>query len=119
MTVAFSLSGVRPARLRPRLGQIIPRELVDDMARSIAEAAEPKIRVIVREERVRLADAFRASLPFWGLSALAFLGTFYFVPEGEKYWKFGGYGAAWIVALVGAGKLLSDIREDSEAEPTA
>lgn len=64
------------------------------MAAAIIAASEPKIEALIEEERNRAANAILSALPWFGVSAAAFLGTMFAVPEKVSVGKLVGYLAA-------------------------
>ncbi len=97
----------------PSEGPGIP--FIADAAKQLAQAivteAEPRIRMIVEEERGRLGSAAEAALPFAMASAAAFLGTAYLVPSEMKTGKVAGYLASAAAFLVGIWHGLSVVSE--------
>ncbi len=76
--------------------------VVQQTAQTIVDAAEPKIRQIVEEERARIASAAQTALPFAGAAGIGAIATAVFVPNEDPAYKVIGYSASFLVALVGA-----------------
>jgi hypothetical protein len=77
------------------------------MAQVIVAEAEPKVRVIINDEKAKLAQAATAALPIIGVSAAGFLATAFLVPDDKNVWKFGGYLTSAAALLAGLWKGLS------------
>lgn len=77
------------------------------MAQTVVAEAEPKIRVIVQEEKAKLSEAGLATLPFLGISTAGFLATAFLVPDENRAWKFGGYLTSAAALLAGMWKGLT------------
>ena len=77
------------------------------MAQVVVAEAEPKIRVIVQEEKAKLSQAGLATLPFLGISTAGFLATSFLVPDENRAWKFGGYLTSAAALLAGMWKGLT------------
>lgn len=101
--------------LRPRLGQF--GGLTDSLAKSIVAQAEPATRRVIRDERNRLAEALIGGLPFAAVSAIAFVGTRYLVPDESKKAKFAGYAGA--AAALGGGAWWSFSKLTESTGPAA
>ncbi len=71
------------------------------LAQDIVEEAMPRVEKIVEEETQRATEAARAIIPWLGVTALAFLGTAYFVPATMPTAKMAGYGMAAASTLIG------------------
>jgi hypothetical protein len=71
-------------------------------AKAIVAHAEPKIRLIVEEERSRIAEAIQAGVPFWGASAIGVAATAFLVHDTAPVMKVAGYGASALIAALGA-----------------
>lgn len=78
----------------------LPVSLIDDLARKIVDSATPELRLLVAQERTRLAESFWKAAPFAGGAIAIFLGTLFFMPD-DKIAKFAGYGIS-AGLLVGA-----------------
>lgn len=107
---AFTLGGSR----NPRLGQWLPPAVVDDLAKALAQAAEPGIRDIVKEERSKISKAFLDALPFAGASVTVLLATYFLAPDDSRTLKFAGYAGGWLLFIVGLGRSLYAL---SQKEP--
>lgn len=81
------------------------------LAQAVVREAEPKVRALVEDERVKLGSAVENALPFLGASAAAFLGTAYLVPKEKPSWKFAGYMGSVAALLLGAWRGLTVISE--------
>jgi hypothetical protein len=103
----------------PRLGQIglLTGGLTQDIAQRIVAEAEPATRRIVRDERNRLAEGLMGGLPLAALSGVAYVGTYYLVPEERKTLKFAGYAASFV--SLGAGAWFAFSRITEPAPPPA
>lgn len=77
------------------------------MAQVVVAEAEPKIRVIIDEEKAKLSQAGLETLPFLGISTAGFLATAFLVPENKNVWKFGGYLTSAAALLAGIWKGLT------------
>lgn len=82
--------------------------VVNQAAREVVAAADPRVRQIIAEERERVARALAESFSFGGIGVLAALGTRYYVPSGTGQAL--GYGAAVILGGVAAWRLWSGLR---------
>lgn len=106
--------GYRPPS-RPRLGQLskllTASGITGDLARQIVDAADPATRLIIKDERNRLAEALIGGTIFAGISALAYVNTRYLVPDGSTRAKAVGYSAAAIAMAVGAWWTLDHMTE--------
>ncbi len=104
----------------PRLGQIglLTGGLSQDIARRIVDEAEPATRRIVRDERNRLAEGLMGGLPLAALSGVAYVGTYYLVPEKRQTLKFAGYAASFVSLGAGAWYAFSKITEVATPSPT-
>jgi len=71
-------------------------------AQAIVNDAEPLVRQIISEERVRAIDATKVGIPFWAASAVAFAATAFMVKDGENLMKTAGYSISAILASMGA-----------------
>lgn len=76
--------------------------VVQQAAQSIVEAADPKIRQIVEEERARIAAAAQTALPFVGASAIGAIATAIFVSDERPEFKVVGYSVSVLIAALGA-----------------
>jgi len=74
----------------------------DQLAKSVVAEAEPRVREIVRDEKLHLAEAAKTGLPWAGLSTAAFLATAFLVPDSNPVAKMAGYGAAAALLIGGA-----------------
>lgn len=109
----------KPAGARlgsPRLGQV-SQSVVDQAARSVVAEAEPKVRDIVREERVRLAEAGMAALPWTALSAAGFTGTAFLAQRVPS--RVAGFGAAAVLLGVGLWRGFSILAGPAPPAPKA
>jgi hypothetical protein len=86
------------------------------VAKDIVREAEPATRRLIAEQRHQFSTAVINGLPFFGLAAMAYLATRYFVPEDKKAAKGVGYLSAAAVATVGAWYTASELKG---AEPAA
>jgi len=96
--------GLEPAEHGPLdgLGQLIPDSVVDQIAEKLINKADPKVRQIISEEKVKLSDAIKPGLPMAGLSVLTFLGTHFLIPQDKKTFKFVGFAASTAIFFTGA-----------------
>lgn len=101
------------------LGQLegLTGGLTSGFAKQIVSEAEPVIRKLVREERSRYAQALIGAIPFGVISALAFVGTKFLVPEDAGVAKMIGYGTAAVSAAGGAWWTVSNLNEEIQAPP--
>lgn len=76
--------------------------VVQQAAKSIVDAADPKIRQIVEEERARIATAAQTALPFFGASAVGAIATAVFVGDENPGYKVLGYSTCVLIAALGA-----------------
>lgn len=74
-------------------------------AKAVVDQAEPRLRAILEEERVRIATAVQAGVPFWVGGLAALLATLFLVPEKDTTWKALGYSGSALLA--GAGSWLA------------
>ena len=74
---------------------------IQDAATAVVNAAEPKVRALVDDERNRLAEAAMAGLPFSALGVAAGIGTWILVSDEKKWAKAAGYMAATGLFAVG------------------
>lgn len=83
-----------PAKYAPSMGWArLGQTSYQKTAQAVVEAAEPRLRQIIAEERSRLADVAVASLPYVGLSALTYLVSAYVIEKGSTL-KTVGYGVS-------------------------
>lgn len=105
--------GYRPHR--PRLGQLskllTASGITGDLAKQIVDAADPATRLIIKDERNRLAEALIGGTVFAGISALAYVNTRYLVPDDSKKAKAVGYSAAALALAAGAWWTLDHMTE--------
>lgn len=80
----------------------LAKPIADQIAKSVVVEAEPRVREIVRDEKIQLAEAAKTGLPWAGLSTAAFLATAYLVPDSNSVAKMAGYGAAAALLIGGA-----------------
>jgi hypothetical protein len=74
--------------------------LVVQAAQAIVDAADPKIRLIVQEERSRISAAAEAGLPYAAGGALALLASATLIPSDASLWKLLGYvGSIGLLSL--------------------
>lgn len=85
--------------------------LVDQAAEAIVAEADPKIRQIIQEERVRAVDAAKAGLPLAVASLATFLTTLFVVSDDSKFLKAAGYAGSAL--LLGAGSWIALDKEAS------
>jgi len=76
------------------LGQLIPESVVEQIADKLVAKADPRVRQILAEEKVKLAEGLKKSLPFAGISVTSFLLTLFLVPDEKKILKLLGFGVA-------------------------
>lgn len=110
------LSKRRSALSGPRLGQL-SQSIVDQAARAVISEAEPRVRLIVREERSRLANAAIEGLPYAAASAAVFVAASQLVPSGSPTLKSAGYVTAAGLLAIGAWQTLS-VAAGPETPPT-
>lgn len=79
----------------------IATDVAATAAKAIVSQAEPKIRVIVEEERARIAEAFQLALPFWAAGAVGVAVTSFLVPDEAKTTKVLGFSASTLIAALG------------------
>jgi len=105
------------ASARRRLGQLsaLTSGLTDTVAKKIVSEAEPATRRVIRDERNRLAEALIGAIPFFSISAIAFVGTRYLVHDDASMAKFVGYGGS--AAAAGGGALWTFARMTETAAP--
>lgn len=77
------------------------------MAQVVVAEAEPKVRLIIQDEKAKLSQAGLATLPFLGISSAGFLATAFLIPDEKRGWKFGGYMASAAALLAGMWKGLT------------
>ncbi len=90
--------------------------LTSGLARQIVTEAEPVVRQVVRDERNRLAEAIMGAIPFFSVSAIAYVASRYLIPDGKKTAKGVGYIASAASALGGAWWALSTLTEKPEID---
>lgn len=78
------------------------KSVSDQAAASMVAAAEPKIRAIINEERVRVSESVQAGLPLAAGGALAGIVTAMMLGERDTWTKVAGYSAAVLLAAGGA-----------------
>lgn len=103
-----------------RLGQAwsdLTGGLTGNLAKQIVVEAEPIVRRVVRDERNKFAEALMGAIPFFALSAMAYVGTRYLVPDDRKQAKGIGYIASAGSALVGGGWAASVLAEKAPTPP--
>lgn len=79
----------------------IATDVAATAAKAIVEQAEPKIRAIVEEERVLLAQSAQVAVPFWAAAGLGVAITAFGVSDEAKTAKVLGYGASTLIAALG------------------
>lgn len=103
-------------------GSGIVQSLVNPVAHQIAQAvvseAEPKVRAIVEDEKLQLAEGAKAALPWGGAAAAAAAATAFAVPQDLGWAKAAGYSLAALLAVVGAWRGL-DVYGTPRPKPTA
>jgi hypothetical protein len=106
------------ASARRRLGQLsaLTSGLTDTVAKKIVAEAEPATRRVIRDERNRLAEALIGAIPFFSISAIAFVGTRYLVHDDASMAKFVGYAGS--AAAAGGGALWTFGRMTEPAAPS-
>lgn len=104
---------------RARLGQLsaLTGGITDAIAKKIVDEAEPATRRVIRDERNRLAEALIGSIPFFSISAIAFVGTNYLVREDAHMAKFIGYAGSAAAAGGGAVWAFSRMTETPTPPP--
>lgn len=102
-----------------RLGQLegLTGGLTSNFAKQIVTEAEPVIRRIIKEERNKYAQALIGAIPFAVISALAYVGTKYMVPESAAMGKTVGYLTSAAAAAGGAWWTVSNLTETTIPEP--
>lgn len=96
-----------------RLGQL-PQSVVNQAAQSVVDLAEPKVRNLIAEERLRIASAGKTALPFIALSTAGFFATSFWATKTKA--KVVGYVAS--AAALGVGLWLGfDTLEGEEPAP--
>ena len=100
-------------RARYALGQFegLTSGLTSDFAKKIVTEAEPVIRKIIKEERNKYAEALIGAIPFAVISALAYVGTKYMVPENASMAKTVGYVTSAAAAAGGAWWTVSNLTD--------
>lgn len=78
-----------------------PPQIVQQAAAELIQAAEPRVRQLVAEERDRLAEATQAGIPLMAGAGAAFLATMFLVGDSQRTLKALGYSAS--VLLLAAG----------------
>jgi hypothetical protein len=78
-----------------------PPQIVQQAAAELIQAAEPRVRQLVAEERQRLADATQAGLPILAGGAAAFLATMFLVGDKNRALKALGYSASVLIMATG------------------
>jgi hypothetical protein len=114
--------GYRPPRRgRHVLGQLdqLTSGLTSNLAKQIVTNAEPVVRRIIKEERNKYAEALIGAIPFAVISALAYVGTKYMVPDDAKMAKTVGYVTSAAAAAGGAWWTVSNLQETVTAAPVA
>lgn len=96
-----------------RLGQLegLTSGLTSNLAKQIVTEAEPVVRKIIKEERNKYAQALIGAIPFAVISALAYVGTKYMVPEKSSMAKTVGYVTSAAAAAGGAWWTVSNLTE--------
>lgn len=79
----------------------LTQPVADQFARAVVTEAEPRVKEIVQAEKTRLAETAGTALPWTALSAVAFLGTAFFVPESSNVGKAAGYAASAALLIGG------------------
>lgn len=65
--------------------------IAQGLARAVIAEAEPRVRILVADERARLGSAGEAALPWGALAAAAFFSTMYLIPDDLPVVKMAGY----------------------------
>lgn len=104
---------------RHRLGQLesLTSGLTSNLAKQIVTSAEPVVRRIIKQERNKYAQALIGAIPFAVISALAYVGTKYMVPETARMAKTVGYLTSAISAAGGAWWTVSNLTENVAPPP--
>jgi len=89
-----------PPKPPPQGGGVLT-QTAQDTATAIVNAAEPKIRSIVEDERNRLVAALLETLPLAGVGVLTAIGTWILVSEKKPWAKAAGYSAATAITALG------------------
>lgn len=97
----WTLSGLTEQPEAPKAPSGAPPEIARQTAEAIVKEAEPRIRLIVDEERARIAAAAQAGLPLAAASIAVFLATMFIVKDENKALKALGYSASAL--LLGGG----------------
>lgn len=99
------------------LGQLegLTSGLTSGFAKQIVSEAEPAVRRIIKEERNRYAQALIGAIPFGVISALAFVGSKYIIPEDAGTAKAVGYLTSAAAAAGGAWWTVSNLTEEIHA----
>ena len=95
----------------------IPYSMVDTLAQRIVDGATPELKTLLVQERSRLTDGLWKGLPFTGGSLLAFLATYFLMPD-DKVLKLTGYLVAAGLLVGGLWIFLSHMKGE-EPEPEA
>jgi len=105
---------------RHRLGQLetLTSGLTSNFAKQIVTEAEPVVRKIIKQERNKYAQALIGAIPFGVISALAYVGTKYMIPDEKAMAKTVGYVTSAIAAAGGAWWTVSNLTEDIRPEPS-
>lgn len=90
--------------------------LTDSSAKSLVNAAFPKVEAILTHERNRLANALISGLPWLAAAAVDAVFTYYTAPN--PFWKTFGYASS--AALAGTGGVMSllELKSPETAAPT-
>jgi len=108
----------KPALLGKQvLGQLeqLTSGITGNLAKQIVDQAEPVVRKIIKQERNRYAQALIGGIPFAVISALAYVGTKYMIPEDARAAKAAGYVTSAVAAAGGAWWTVSNLTEKVSA----
>jgi hypothetical protein len=99
------------------LADLLGGNLVDSLARKVVSEAEPVTRQIVKEERSIFAEGLLQGIPFAAGAAIAYVGTFYLIPERLGTGKAIGYGASALLMALGAWQGLKHLTVKTPPRP--
>lgn len=78
------LTEAMPATSAPKAP---PPPVVQQTAQAVVDAAAPKIKALVDEERARISEAAQSGLPFAAGGALALIGSLALIPDDSPMFK--------------------------------
>jgi hypothetical protein len=83
---------------------------IQSASQSLVVQAEPRVREIIQEERVRLAGALQEGLPWAAVASIVALASVFLVPDSMPVLKFLGWSGATALCATGTVKSLNGMK---------